>query len=107
MIGFYFDEMMKRAVAQELVERGHTVIMATDVGMTRKDDDTEHLPYATELGLVRVTLGHPFAGRTTRRSDHAGLICWTPDFQNVGAIVRLSEFAETHTLEKSPDRYSG
>lgn len=72
-IGFYFDEMLRRAVAVELIRRGYNVVLANDVGMTEKDDDTEHLPYAIARGLVVVTLDAPFAGRTLQKTDHAGL----------------------------------
>ena len=70
MIGFYFDEHMPRAVANALIQKGYHVVMAVDVGMEGKDDDTEHLPYATQSNLVILTFDHPFAGRTVSRSDH-------------------------------------
>jgi hypothetical protein len=47
-IKFYFDEHMPRPVARALVERGVEVIMAIDSEMVGKDDDSEHLPFATE-----------------------------------------------------------
>ena len=69
--------------------------------MVKKNDDTEHLAYATEHNLVLVTLDEPFAGRTMKRTDHAGLICWTPDFQDIGVMVRaLIQFAEGHSSEQ-------
>jgi hypothetical protein len=99
-IKFYFDEHMPRAVEAGLVQRGHTVIMAVDVEMTGKDDDTEHLPYATEQGAVLVTRDKPFAGRTEKHSDHAGLICWTGKDDDFGGMIRqLAKFAEDHTAE--------
>jgi hypothetical protein len=91
MIAYYFDEMMPRATANGLIERGIDVIMAVDVDMTGKDDDTEHLPYATENNRVLVTLDRPFAGRTTARTDHGGLICWTGDAVDFGAQIRALE----------------
>ncbi len=76
MIGFYFDEYMNRAVADALIARGYQVVMAVDVNMVNKDDDTQHLPYAAEHGLVKVTFDHPFASRTmSSHMDHPGLIC--------------------------------
>lgn len=99
-ITFYFDEMVRRSVARELMNQGYSVVMAVDVMMEDKDDDTEHLPYATEHGMVMVRLDRPFAGRTMSRTDHAGLICWTIPLQDTGAMVRvLSTFADTHTPE--------
>ncbi len=62
-IKFYFDEMMSRPVAKGLEQRGYTVIMAIDSGMTGKSDDTEHLPFAAKNGAVLVTRDKPFAGR--------------------------------------------
>ncbi len=68
MTGFYFDEHMNRLVADALIKKGYHVVMAVDVSMKGKDDDTEHLPYASEHDLVMVTSDHPFAGRTMARS---------------------------------------
>lgn len=102
MTRFYFDEHMNRAVADALIQRGYTVVMAVDVGMEGKDDDTEHLPYATENGLVMVTFDHPFAGRTLERSNHVGLICLAYTIrENIGRTIEvLSEFAELYDSER-------
>jgi predicted nuclease of predicted toxin-antitoxin system len=102
MTGFYFDEHMNRAVADGLTRLGYTVVMAVDVGMEDKDDDSEHLPYATEHNLVLVTFDHPFASRTMERSDHAGLICLAYSIrENIGRQVEvLSEFAELYDPER-------
>ena len=99
MIRYYFDENMYRAVAKGLVSRGIPVVMAVGVGMMEKDDDTEHLPYATSHNLVLVTLDRPFAGRTMRRMDHAGLICLSGKIRfDIGRMIEvLAEFAEQHT----------
>ncbi len=98
MIGLYFDEHMRHKVANALRSQGHEVIMAIEVGMIDKDDDLEHLPYATERGLVIVTFDRPFAGRTMSRTDHSGLICLSEYFRNDigGQIHVLSEFGSTH-----------
>jgi predicted nuclease of predicted toxin-antitoxin system len=99
-VRFYFDEMMSRRAAEQLTTKGMVVIFAKDVGMTSKDDDTEHLPYAAEQNCVLVTFDRPFAGRTSKRTDHAGLICLLIDKSDVGGIVRtLAEFAETYTQD--------
>ena len=99
-IGFYFDEHMPRAVERGLTDRGYTVVMAVDVGMMGKDDDTEHLRYATEHNLVLVTRDLPFAGRTAKRTDHMGLICWTGTDNDFGGTIRaLDKFASEHALE--------
>jgi predicted nuclease of predicted toxin-antitoxin system len=99
-VRFYFDEHMRRLVAEGLIERSIEVIMAVDAGMAEKDDDSEHLPYATERGLVLVTFDRPFAGRVMSRSDHAGLICISEKFRNdIGGIIRiLVAFSEQHTM---------
>ena len=68
-VRFYFDEHMRRAVAQGLAQRGYVATMAVDVNMVGKDDDTEHLPYARDQGLVMVTFDRRFAGRTMSRTD--------------------------------------
>jgi predicted nuclease of predicted toxin-antitoxin system len=106
MIRFYFDEHMRRKVRDAVEARGHEAIMATDVGMRQKDDDTEHLPYATENGMVMVTFDRPFAGRTMSRTDHAGLICLSESIRyDIGAQIRaLVEFAENHTPESVEGR---
>ena len=78
--------------------------MAVDVGMVGKDDDTEHLRYATEHGLVLVTRDLPFAGRTAKRADHAGLVCWTGADDDFGGMIRvLEKFASEH----APDEVAG
>lgn len=100
-IKFYFDEHMPRTVEQALIERGYQVIMAVDVDMTGKDDDSEHLPFAAEKGAVVVTRDLPFAGRTAKNSDHAGVICWTGAQNDFGGMIRaLTEFAEAYTPEE-------
>ncbi|MBN1966548.1 MAG: DUF5615 family PIN-like protein [Anaerolineae bacterium] len=100
-IDFYFDEHMPRAVERGLRERGHTVIMAVDVGMEGKDDDTEHLTYATQQAAVLVTRDKPFAGRTAKRTDHAGLVCWTGEDDDFGGMIRaLHDFAQRYEPEQ-------
>jgi predicted nuclease of predicted toxin-antitoxin system len=93
---------MNRAVADGLIQRGYTVVMAVDVGMVAKDDDTEHLRYATENNLVMVTFDHPFAGRTMLRTDYSGLVCLTYSIrENIGRTIEvLAEFAEIYDPEK-------
>jgi predicted nuclease of predicted toxin-antitoxin system len=102
MTDFYFDEHMNRAVADGLIQRGYTVVMAVDVGMVGKDDDTQHLRYATENNLVMVTFDHPFAGRTMSRADHAGLVFLAYSIrENIGRTIEvLAEFAEIYDPEK-------
>ena len=102
MIGFYFDEHMNRAVADALIKRGLTVVMAVDVDMMGRDDDSGHLPYASEHNLVMVTFDHPFAGRTMSRTDHPGLICLAYSVrENIGRIVEiLIEFAELYDSDR-------
>jgi len=103
-ISFYFDEMMSREATEQVIKRGQDVMMAVDVGMVQKDDDTEHLPYAKNHSRVLVTFDLPFAGRTLAKTDHAGLICLTCKQDDVGYIVRvLTEFAELYT----PDDATG
>ena len=100
-VGFYFDEHMNRAVADRLIQRGHQVVMAVDVGMEGKAD-SEHLHYATEHQFVMVTFDHPFAGETRSRTDHAGLICLAYNIrENIGRMIEvLSEFADLYDPEK-------
>jgi predicted nuclease of predicted toxin-antitoxin system len=104
-ISFYFDEMMVRKAAEQLILRGYTVVMAVDVGMMEKDDDTEHLSYAAAHNLVVVTFDRSFAGRTMKRTDHLGLVCLSGAQDNIGSIVRtLSEFAQRHVSENVAGR---
>ncbi len=100
-VGFFFDEHMPRDVAKGLQERGYEVVMTADVDMRSKDDDSEILPYAIEHQLVIVTFDRPFAGRTMKRTDHAGLVCPSEELRiNIGNLIRLlTEFAETHSPE--------
>jgi predicted nuclease of predicted toxin-antitoxin system len=102
MIGFYFDEHMHRVVADALVKKGYKVVMAVDVEMEGKDDDTEHLVYATNQDLIMVTFDHPFAGRTMARTDYVGLICLAYDIrEDIGRMVEvLTEFADLYDPEK-------
>jgi predicted nuclease of predicted toxin-antitoxin system len=100
-VKFYLDEHSPRSLQKALLEYGYEAIMAVDVDMVGKDDDTEHLPYATAQGLVVYTRDHPFAGRTAKRSDHAGLICWTGNQQDIGGMIRtVKAFAEHHSAEE-------
>lgn len=99
-IRFYFDEHMPRAVAQGLLQQDIEVVFAVDVDMTGRDDDTEHLRYATEHDLVLVTRDHPFAGRSSKRSDHAGLICWTGRGDDIGGMIQgLTRFANQYAVD--------
>jgi predicted nuclease of predicted toxin-antitoxin system len=100
-ISFYFDEMMPREAAEALTKRGYQVSLAVDAGMAEKADP-EHLKYATEQGLVLATYDRKFAGLTSQRTDHGGLVCLTVEHQgDVGMVVRLlTELAETHTPEE-------
>jgi predicted nuclease of predicted toxin-antitoxin system len=99
-IKFYFDEMMRRAVATRLIEGGIEVVMAVDVDMTGKTDP-EHLRFAAEKESMLVTFDRGFAGLTSSRTDHSGLICWTGKDDDIGGMIRrLIEFAETHTAEE-------
>ena len=103
-ISFYFDEHMPRAVAKALAQDEIEVIMAVDVDMTGRDDDTEHLQYATDHNLVLVTRDLPFAGRSSKQSDHAGLICWTGPGDDFGGMIRaLKQFVDQYT----PDEIRG
>ncbi|NUP85812.1 MAG: DUF5615 family PIN-like protein [Burkholderiaceae bacterium] len=95
----YFDEMMPRPVANELIQRGHEVTMAVDVGMEEQPDPL-HLAYATERELILVTQDKPFAGIASKRTDHSGVLCWNGAQNDLGGQIRaLSDFAETHTPE--------
>jgi hypothetical protein len=74
-----------------------------DVGMEEKDDDTEHLPYATEHSLVMVTFDRAFAGRTMSRTDHGGLIILPENSRrDFGRIISiLLKFAEEYSPEEA------
>ncbi|MCL4255545.1 MAG: DUF5615 family PIN-like protein [Anaerolineae bacterium] len=95
-IGLYFDEHISKVVYKALLERGYRIIRAVDVGMTGKDDDTEHLPYTTQNRLIMVTFDHPFATRTMQRNDFLGMVCLTRDIRdNHGHIITLlAEFLD-------------
>lgn len=109
MKGFYFDEHMRRKVADALIERGYNAIMAVDVGMEGKDDDSEHLPYATSNELVMVTFDQPFAGRTMSRTDHLGLLYLSQSMRDdIGKMIEtLTEFAELFDSERDRGQVSG
>jgi predicted nuclease of predicted toxin-antitoxin system len=96
MKGFYFDEHIPNSVVKSLRKKGYLCIRAVDVGMEGADDDSEHLPYATEHQLLMITLDHPFAKRTESRDVFFGLICIAyRKKQDIGWIVEeLVIFAE-------------
>lgn len=88
-------------LANELIKHGYEVIMANDVEMTGKSDP-EHLQFATQQGAVMITLDQRFAGETSSQTEpqHAGLICWTPEFQNIGTMLHaFINFAEENLPE--------
>jgi len=101
-IGLYCDEHIARAIVFALVQKGYRAIMAVDVEMTGKDDDTEHLPYATTNRLLLVTMDKPFANRTLYRTDYLGLICLTKDLHDSigGAVKALADFIELFDEER-------
>ena len=104
-IEFYFDEMMPRAVAKALIERGIPVIMAVDVEMVEKDDINEHLTYAAKQKSVLVTRDKPFATKAMSMENHAGVICWTGGQNDVGGMVRrLNDFAQQYKSEPINNR---
>jgi predicted nuclease of predicted toxin-antitoxin system len=91
--------MMSRKAAEQLIQRGLSVVMAQDVGMQEKTD-LEHLAYATENKLVLVTFDRAFAGRTAQTANHSGLICLSGSQDAIGMIVRiLITFDEQRTPE--------
>ena len=101
---YYFDEMMPRPVANQLTKMGIDVVMAVDVDMTEQEDSS-HLTYATERSMVLVTADRPFAGVSSRSSEHAGLICWLGSPSDYGGLVRaLVAFANEHTSEAAAGR---
>ena len=92
---------MSRKAAEQLVQGGHSVVMAQDVEMQGKTD-VEHLAYTNENKLVLVTFDCAFAGRTAQTEDHSGLICLSGSQDAIGTIVRsLITFDENHTPEDS------
>jgi hypothetical protein len=95
-IGLYLDEHIHSHIAKQLIARGYRVARAVDVGMTGKDDDTEHLPYATQNRLIMVTFDHPFAGRTQIISGYLGLVCLPQTIRSdIGYIITLlAEFLD-------------
>lgn len=95
-VGLYFDEHIRRVIANGLIQRGYRAIMAVDVGMMGKDDDTEHLPYTTQNRLILVTSDKPFASRTTKRTDYLGLIYISSELHDdIGrVIILLAEFLD-------------
>jgi predicted nuclease of predicted toxin-antitoxin system len=100
-IRFYFDEMMPRRVAEQLIAINIDVLMAVDVEMAEKDDLTEHLPFASERGLMLVTLDRSFAGRAMQLTNHAGIICWTGEATDFGGMIRaLSNFVSQNDFEE-------
>ena len=102
---FYFDEMMSRKVASELIRDGHQVIMAVDAGMIEKDDLIDHLPYAAQRGAVVVTADRPFAGRASRLANHSGVICWTGSLDDIGGTIKaLIRFAGQYQAEAAAGR---
>ena len=99
-INYYFDEMMPRKIASQLVELGYSVVMAVDVDMMEKDDLDEHLVYATEHQLVLVTFDRPFSTKAMAKENHSGIICWTGTQNDLGGqVLRFAKFADQHTLE--------
>ena len=93
--------MLNRSLAEALISQGYTVNMANDISMTGKPDH-DHLLEATKRGMVPVTLDRPFAGRTTKESEQARLICWTDDTQSIRMMLEaLVEFAEHSTARRS------
>jgi hypothetical protein len=105
-VRFYLDEHVSRSIEKGLTQREYEVVMAVDVGMEGKDDDTDHLLYANENRLLMVTCDRPFTGRTEKRTDHSGLICLSQGLRNdIGAAIRaLVDFAENHSMEDAAGR---
>jgi predicted nuclease of predicted toxin-antitoxin system len=100
MVSFYFGEMMSRKAAEQLTQRGYTVLIATDIGM-REKADSDHLACATAHGHVMVTFDRRFAGQATSKTDHGGLVCLSGTQDSIGGIVRaLVAFAERHASEE-------
>jgi predicted nuclease of predicted toxin-antitoxin system len=99
-IKYYFDEMMSGKVAKQLATYNIEVVVANDTGMTDKDDLAEHLPYATEKGLVLVTFDRKFAGLALVQGGHTGVVCLSGPQNDVGYMIHtLIEIAEQYTLE--------
>jgi hypothetical protein len=102
---YYFDEMMPRSVANELIKLGIPTLMAVDMDMMESEDEA-HLVRAVQEGCVLVTLDRPFAGRTAKSHvEYLGLICWTGRSSDMGGMVSaLTHFAQTYTFEQTANQ---
>jgi predicted nuclease of predicted toxin-antitoxin system len=101
-VAYYFDEHLAMAVAKQLRKKGYQVVRSVEVNMTGADDDTGHLPYATQNQLVMVTFDREFAGRITKRTDFYGLVCLSEKYRrDYGKMIEvLEEFAQLFEPEK-------
>jgi predicted nuclease of predicted toxin-antitoxin system len=99
-VSYYFDEMMSRTAANQLLKQGVEVVLANDVGMTGQED-SKHLEYAIQNGLIMVTFDRPFVGRTAKSNQqHKGLICLSSSQDDIGYIVRtLAEVSQMYSAE--------
>lgn len=99
-INYYFDEMMPRPVAKQLLKHGLPVIIAVDVGMIEKSG-VEHLQFANDHQSVLVTLDRPLAWSSKDcETPHLGVVCWLGNHRDFGSMIgQLSKFAKQHAVE--------
>lgn len=100
MINYYFDEMMPRPVAKQLLKQGLPVILAVDVGMIEKTS-ADQLRFANDHQSVLVTLDRPLAwSAKDGKHPHNGVICWLGNHRDFGAMIgQLSKFAKQQTAK--------
>lgn len=99
-IGFYFDENMDPAIAEQLVRRGINAITVRDLGELG-DSDINQLQRATQMGCVLCTHDSDFLRLDAEGFEHAG-IAFAPHYgATIGGIVKaLVDLHQTMSAEQ-------
>lgn len=99
-LSYYFDEHVRRAIAEQLRLRAKDVLTTVEAGRAHQGlQDQDQLTYAASLGRVIVTEDSDFVVLSNRPIPHAGIV-YFPVQLSIGASIEYLELLARTTSPK-------